>query len=94
MGRSRSTKTNMHPFKEGAIDINRGGYGSLIGKINLKMLEQTSKNHPVREIPTRNHQVIGKHDIDDETRDIHFNASQKALNEKGCTTTSMTIPLI
>jgi len=39
MGRSLSTMTNMHPLQEGAVDINRRGYNSLIGKISLEMLE-------------------------------------------------------
>ena len=32
-----------------------------------------------------------KHEIDDETMDIHFNVLQMAINEKGRTTMSMTI---
>ena len=92
MGRSLSIKTNMHPFHEGTIDINRRDYDSLIRKTDLDMLEQMSMNHPVLwEIPTWNHQVIGKHDINDETMDIQFNALLKVKNEKGCTTTGMTI---
>jgi len=50
-----------------------------------------SKNHLIWEIPTRNQQMIRKHDSDDETKDIHLNASQKAINNKGRTISSMTI---
>jgi len=81
----------MHPLQKSVIVINRRCYGSLIRKINLEILEQTSKNHSIWEIPIWNHQVIGNHDIDDEIRGIHFNALQKAINEKGRTTKSMTI---
>jgi len=58
----------MHPIQKGVIDVNERGDGSLIWKIDLEILEQTSKNHPLWEIPTKNQQIIQKYKIDDESR--------------------------
>ena len=91
MGRSMSTKSSLHPLKDGAINVNCRSDGFLVRKINFEVLEHTSENYPVWEIYTWNEQVFRKHEIDDESRNVNFNASQKAINEKRGTTTGVTI---
>ena len=61
--RGLSTSASLHPIKC-TIDIHRRSNGFLARKINLEMLKQSSKDHPVREISTRNQEVFGKHKID------------------------------
>ena len=51
---SLNMDTNMHPPQERATDINRGGDGFLVKKINFKMHEKMGKDHPVWEIPDEN----------------------------------------
>ena len=76
-----STNACLHPLKKCAINIHRGSNGFVARKNNLEMLEQMSKDHPVREISTQNPEVFGKHKMDDEFRYIKYNAFQKAIDQ-------------
>ena len=57
-GSSMSASACLHSLKKCAIYIHRGSNGFLARKINLDMLDQTSKDHPVRKISTRNQEVL------------------------------------
>jgi len=46
------------------------------------MLKQSSEDHSERKIPTLNQEMLLKHKINDEMRDIDSNGFQKAINEK------------
>ena len=50
-----------------------------------------SNNYRIWEIPTRDHEMLRKHEINNELRDIDFNISQKAIDQQRSTTPSMTI---
>ena len=86
-----NTSASLHPLKLSAIDVYRRNNGSLARKVNLKMLKQVSEDHFERKIPTRNQEMLEKHKINDETRNIDFNVFQKVINEKWSITSGMTI---
>ena len=79
-GWSMNTSASLYPRKKSAIDIYRRSNDSLARKISL--LKQASENHTKRKIPTRNQEMLGKHKINDEMRNIDSNAFQKAIDEK------------
>ena len=42
-----------------------------------------SNNHLVGEIPTQNHEMLRKYEIDENLRDVDPNAFQKAIDASG-----------
>ena len=74
MARSMSTKSSLHPLKEGAINVNWRSDDFLFRKINFKVFEHANENHPVWNISTQNQQVFKKLEADDEYEYVDFNA--------------------
>jgi len=86
-----SKSAYLHPLKKCVINLYKGSNGFLAWKINLEMLKQSSKDHPVREISIQNQEVFEKHKISDEFRYIDSNAFQKAIDQEWSTTPGITI---
>ena len=67
------TSAGLHSLQKGAININRRRKDILVGDINFEVFEQMSKSHPAGMIPTRNHEMLQKHGIDEKLRDVDSN---------------------
>jgi len=81
--------SSIHSLEKSTIKVNSKNNRSLSSQINVIMLENRSKHHTKRKIPTRDHERIRSHIINEQFWDVNLSTALKTVNEEWCKASSM-----